>query len=237
MLDLLTVGLFAGGGPSSLFMRTWAAGLAYGNGLAAYLTSGRIIYMAHRCPDPVETVRFVSGFARSAKVDADLVQASLAYAFADYGGADSFSTRGARIGGDLDGRPRRPSGSAPSRPRCWRSRAPPAPPSSWPAGVPQVLGRVLVGAGGKVAGGGARVALVVGPSTLLDRYEAYLKENGETDRPAPPLPARLLAAGAPDDAEPHGLRAERQRPGRLGVGGGEVLARQRAPRSRRPGPG
>jgi Zn-dependent M16 (insulinase) family peptidase len=178
--DLLTVGLFSGAGPSSLFMRTWGAGLAYGNGIAAYAASGRILYMAHRCPDPVETMRFVSDFTRAAKVDADQVQASLAYAFADYGGAESFSLRGARIAGDaLDGvTPDLVRGFKTQLLEAARS---PGAAERLAARVPQVLGRVLVGAGSsKVSAGPARVALLIAPTRLIDRYETHLRDLGET---------------------------------------------------------
>ena len=178
VMDLLTVGLLAGGGPSSLFMRTWAAGLAYSSGLAAHAINGRIIYVAHRCPDPVETMRFVSGLTRAAKVDPDLVQASLAYAFSDYGGADSFSTRGARIGGDLI------DGLDPDQVRAFKTQVletarAPGTAEELARRLPGVVGRLLVGAGGKVSSDASRVALLVGPSALLDRYEAFLKETGE----------------------------------------------------------
>ena len=178
VLDLLTVGLFAGGGPHSLFMRTWAAGLAYSNGIAAHLTRGRIVYSAQRCPDPVETIRFVAGFAKSARVDRDLVEASLAFTFGDYAGDESFSTRGARIAGDvLDGL--EPDGVRAFKTEVLAVARAADAPERLARRIPQVLGQVLVGAGGKVAAGPARVALVAGPTRLLDRYQTFLAENGE----------------------------------------------------------
>ena len=63
-LDYLAAGVFGGSGPASFFLRTWGAGLAYGNGLSTNPRSGRTAYYADRCPDPVETIRFVGGLAQ-----------------------------------------------------------------------------------------------------------------------------------------------------------------------------
>ena len=61
--------------------------------------------------------------------------------------------------------------------------------------IPSVLGRVLVGAGGKVSAGQETVALVVGPTAQLDRYEKFLQDSGEATFLPAPLPPRLLAGG------------------------------------------
>lgn len=64
LLDLLAASVDAGGGPHAFFMRTWAAGLAYSNGLRVAPLWGRTSYYAERCPDLVQTMRFVVGLAK-----------------------------------------------------------------------------------------------------------------------------------------------------------------------------
>ena len=59
ILDYLTSNLYTGHGAHSMFMKTWAAGLAYSNGLRRSLDEGVIEYYAERCPLLPQTLRFV----------------------------------------------------------------------------------------------------------------------------------------------------------------------------------
>jgi hypothetical protein len=180
-LDFLTAGIFAGGGPGSFFLRTWGAGLAYGNGLRPSPRDGRTHYYADRCPDPAATMRFVAGLVKDATLDLPALQASLATAFDDYRGTGRFSARGAALAADLT------DGLDPATVRGWKellvrtARAPESLAAIRSRVVP-VLGRVLVGAGGRVSAGAGAVALVIGPRGLLDGYERFLRENGEADQ-------------------------------------------------------
>ncbi|MEE8577843.1 MAG: insulinase family protein, partial [candidate division Zixibacteria bacterium] len=56
LLDFLAARLYGGGGAHSMFMKTWAAGLAYSNGLRSNQYTGRLSYYAERCPSLVQTV-------------------------------------------------------------------------------------------------------------------------------------------------------------------------------------
>ena len=56
LLDLLAAQTVAGGGSHSLFMRCWAAGLAYSCGVSASLADGRVRYYADTCPDVGKTL-------------------------------------------------------------------------------------------------------------------------------------------------------------------------------------
>jgi hypothetical protein len=47
--------------------------------------------------------------------------------------------------------------------------------------LPEVLGSVLVGYGRKMSSAPGASAFVTGPDSLLDAYEAFLRETGETD--------------------------------------------------------
>ena len=64
LLDTLALMQLAGGGAHSLFMRTWGAGLAYSNGLAASLADGRARYYADTCPDVARTLAFAAAEVR-----------------------------------------------------------------------------------------------------------------------------------------------------------------------------
>lgn len=96
LLDHLALGLFAGGGAHGVFMRTWAAGLAYSNGLRDREATGRFTYYAERCPDLAQTLGFVeSVIADAPPVDADLARYSLAGCFGGSLAAGDFADRSA----------------------------------------------------------------------------------------------------------------------------------------------
>ena len=67
MLDYLAVNLYTGHGAHSIFMKTWAAGLAYSNGLRPRISEARSTYYAERCPLLPQTLRFVIDQLRKAQ--------------------------------------------------------------------------------------------------------------------------------------------------------------------------
>ncbi|MBI5623336.1 MAG: hypothetical protein HY924_06120 [Elusimicrobia bacterium] len=182
LVDFLAANVLAGSAGHSLFMRTWAEGLAYGNGVGASPLNGRLGYYAERCPSLAATMGFAVAVASSAAVDAPFfLEYALANSFGDYRGSEDFATRGYAMAANLaDGvssetvrafksglvaKARRPGTLAEVR----RRLAP-------------VLGRVLVGLGPKVADAPGASAFAIGPAPLLDDYEAFLKANGEGER-------------------------------------------------------
>src|SRR5205085_2427995 len=50
LLDFLAANLYTGHGAHSIFMKTWAAGLAYSNGLHPSIDLAQLDYYAERCP-------------------------------------------------------------------------------------------------------------------------------------------------------------------------------------------
>ena len=58
VLDYLASNLYTGHGAHSMFMKTWAAGLAYSNGLRPRISEGTLHYYAERCPLLPQTLRF-----------------------------------------------------------------------------------------------------------------------------------------------------------------------------------
>jgi Zn-dependent M16 (insulinase) family peptidase len=180
-LDFLTAEVFANAAPHTFFLQTWAAGLAYSNGVRPSPSRGRISYYAERCPDLTATMRLVTGLAAGTKLDdAFFVDFALGNSFGDYRGAEGYSSRGLAARSDrVDGRtPETVKGfktalvAAARRPDALeriRQR------------LPEVLGSVLVGYGRKMSSAPGASAFVTGPDSLLDAYEAFLRETGETD--------------------------------------------------------
>jgi hypothetical protein len=182
LLDYLALNAFTGAGPHSFFMKTWAAGLAYSNGIRAGLSRGRVRYYAERCPDLVQTMRFVAGLAANTKLDDPfIVEYSLANAFGDYRGAGGFEARGEELDDDLaDGRP--PEIVKGFKLALIELAKSPDAASLLAARARAAVGRVVVGLGPKVADAPGASAFVIGPEELLSRYEAFLKQKGEADR-------------------------------------------------------
>jgi hypothetical protein len=200
-LDLLAGDLHTGGA-HSLYLRTWAAGLAYSNGLAVGPADGVMTYYADHCPDPVETMRFVAGVVKGARVDQPAVEAALASSFGDYRGTQGFAERGRELADDLT------DGLTPAVVRAWKqqllrtARAPDTV-ARLQERVTRVVGRALVGAGGRVAADPRAVSLVMGPERLLKAYQRFLIDSGEvTTLPLlyprdfwPPAAADVVSAG------------------------------------------
>jgi predicted secreted protein len=183
LLDVLALGVLAGGGGHSLYMRTWNAGLAYGNGLSEWASIGRANYYADRCPDPAQTLRFVAEVAASFKVDDTfLLEYSLADAFNEYRAGQDFSSRGAALDDDLQ------DGNRPEVVRAFKSAIlrvarEPGTLDEVRSRFQAVLGRILIGVpGGKVSASPEASAFFIGPEELIGRYEGFVREHGEADR-------------------------------------------------------
>lgn len=94
LLDHLAASLYAGGSAHGVFMRTWAAGLAYSNGLRAREASGRFTYYAERCPDVAQTLGFVEQVVGAeGETDAGRVRTALAGCFGGSLAARDFAER------------------------------------------------------------------------------------------------------------------------------------------------
>ena len=181
-LDFLAAEVFQGAAPHTFFLKTWGAGLAYSNGIRPSASRGLVLYYAERCPDLVATMRFVVSLAKGTRLDDPFfVDFALANCFSDYRGAEGFSSRGLALRADLtDGRPpelvRRfkqallDAARAPGALERIRER------------VPGVLGSVLVGLGRKMSEAPEASGFVIGPDGLLDQYERFLVDSGETKR-------------------------------------------------------
>src|SRR5262249_12831852 len=81
LLDYLASNQYTGHGAHSLFMKTWAAGLAYSNGVHPFVAPGAIEWYAERCPLLPQTLRFVIGELEKAKPDANIARYALSQVF------------------------------------------------------------------------------------------------------------------------------------------------------------
>lgn len=101
VLDCLSGKLYGGGGPHGLFMKTWAAGLAYSNGYSYRQATGRIGYYAERCPDVSETMRFVVNQLKDADPERRLTDYAVAQVFGYSRAPSRYEQRGQAIAADL----------------------------------------------------------------------------------------------------------------------------------------
>ncbi len=81
VLDYLAGNLYTGHGGHSIFMKTWAAGLAYSNGLRPNIDNGVMVYYAERTPLLPQTMRFVIEQLDKAKPDPNIARYAIAKAF------------------------------------------------------------------------------------------------------------------------------------------------------------
>jgi Zn-dependent M16 (insulinase) family peptidase len=101
VIDCLSGKLYGGGGGHGIFMKTWAAGLAYSNGYSYRQASGRLSYYAERCPDVAETMRFVVGVLKDAEEDPALLDYAIAQVFGFSRAPSRYEARGQSMASDL----------------------------------------------------------------------------------------------------------------------------------------
>jgi hypothetical protein len=172
LLDYLASNLYTGHGGHSIFMKTWAAGLAYSNGLRISLAAGRVRYYAERTPELPQTLRFVIDELRRARPDPALVDYALSRSFASRVAA-GYESRARAIADDLA------DGVTPDLVRGFRTRLLALRGRADLAAtlfgrLEEVYGRVLPGYGPASASVGDAVYLVIGPPPQLDAWARYL---------------------------------------------------------------
>jgi hypothetical protein len=169
ILDYLASNTFTGHGAHSLFMKTWAAGLAYSNGVHPLVQDGQLEYYAERCPLLPQTLRFVIDQLKAANIDPNIARYAIATAFGSRVAA-SYEQRAAAMAGDIT------DGITPQIVKAFRQkllalarRGDLA--ATLAARMPKVYGAVMPGFGPAVADG---VYFVIGPAKQLAAYEDYL---------------------------------------------------------------
>ena len=101
VLDCLSGKLYTGYGPHGLFMKTWAAGLAYSNGYRYDQSNGRVRYYAERCPDVSETMRFVVDQLKNAESIHGLTDYAIAQVFGNSRAPSRYEQRGEGMAANL----------------------------------------------------------------------------------------------------------------------------------------
>lgn len=93
-VDYLAGNLLGGGSDQGLFMQTWAAGLAYSNGIRPRERTGTLRYYAERCPDVAQTLSFVEERVRQAPpVDEARARTAFVTALGGSRGAQDYTQR------------------------------------------------------------------------------------------------------------------------------------------------
>ncbi len=162
-----------------MFMKTWAAGLAYSNGLRIQLSRGRLVYYAERCPELPQTMRFVVGQLAAATADPALADYAIAQSFSSRAAA-GYESRAAGIAADLaDGQP-------PAQVRAFRThllalRDRAGLGAELFTRMPRVYGKVLPGYGTRSADVADAVFFTTGPAAQLDAWAAYLQATEGKD--------------------------------------------------------
>lgn len=174
LLNFLSAQLYSGGGAHSMFMKTWAAGLAYSNGLRNSPSTGLLTYYAERVPELPQTLRFVIDELRASPRDAALTEYAVAMAFRGIRSAHLYESRGEAMAGNIA------DGLDPEVVRGFLSgilalRRAPGLADQLYARMEAVYGQVLPGYGPPspaVTGGNF---FVIGPESQLRLYEEYLR--------------------------------------------------------------
>jgi hypothetical protein len=169
ILDYLASNTFTGHGAHSLFMKTWAAGLAYSNGVHPLPQQGQIEYYAERCPLLPQTLRFVIDQLKAANIDGNIARYAIAKAFESRVAA-SYEQRAMAMADDVA------DGVTPAIVKAFRARLLALASQgdlaqALAARMPKVYGAVMPGLG-PAAGDG--VYFVIGPPKQLAAYEDYL---------------------------------------------------------------
>jgi Zn-dependent M16 (insulinase) family peptidase len=169
VLDYLASNLYTGHGAHSMFMKTWAAGLAYSNGLHPWIADGYIDYYAERCPLLPQTIRFVIDQLRNEKPNPNIARYAIAGAF-DSRIADRYERRAAAMAANLvDGIP-------PDLVRAFRTRVLEQSKrddlaKDLYARMPVVYAKVLPGLGAPAPDA---INFVIGNAKQLAAYQDYL---------------------------------------------------------------
>jgi len=168
--DFLTANLYTGHGSHSMFMKTWAAGLAYSNGVRPNPNAEFLLYYAERCPLLPQTLKFVIDQLHQAKPDPNHARYAIAESF-NSRIAQSYETRASSLAANLT------DGLTPDVVRAFRSKIlalakQPDFSAKLAARKDDVHARVLPGYGKPLAPDG--VYMVIGPNKQLDAYQAYL---------------------------------------------------------------
>ncbi len=180
LLDYLASNLYAGHGAHGVFMKTWAAGLAYSNGIRVHLLDGRLNYYAERTPELPQTLKFVIDELKKAQPDPSLTDYAIAGAFDGSRAASSYEDRGEAMADDLaDGLT--PEVVTRFHKAILELRKDPKLGDELFRRLIAVDAKVLPGMGEKAASVAGGVYFTIGPEKQFAAYEEYLKQAEGAD--------------------------------------------------------
>jgi Zn-dependent M16 (insulinase) family peptidase len=178
LLDYLASNLYAGHGAHGIFMKTWAAGLAYSNGIRLRLLDGRLNYYAERTPELPQTLKFVIGELNKVQPDNALTDYAIAGAFDGTRSASPYEERGESMANDLADR-LTPDVISRFHRAILYLRSDPGLGAELFRRMNAVYGRVLPGMNVKAKDVEGGVYFVIGPESQLAAWEQYVK-NADT---------------------------------------------------------
>lgn len=176
ILSCLAGKLYSGGGAHGLFMKTWAAGLAYSNGYHFHPASGRVSYYAERCPDIAVTMRFVVNELKHAADNSRLVDYAIAQVFKYNRAASPYEMRGKAMAADLA------DGITPDKVRTYRSqvlqiRNIPDLYNKMKKRMPTSYGPVMIGYGPRLRAGDNNVFFIIGPEEQFESLQVLIGQT------------------------------------------------------------
>jgi len=175
-LKFLAYRLYSGSGPHGVFMKTWAAGLAYSNGLRTSAFEGRNHYYAERTPELPQTLKFVISELKNAPKEKSLAEYALAQVFAGTHAGGSFESRTSAMAADLA------DDWGPEVVRAFRAnvlkiRTRPNLERELRDRMDALYAEVLPGYDGPVKRNPRATYYVIGPEKQIASWEAYLGEK------------------------------------------------------------
>lgn len=178
VLNCLSGKLYGGGGPHGLFMKTWAAGLAYSNGYGYNQATGRVSYYAERCPDVAETMRFVVDQLKNAEDDPGLTDYAVAQVFGFSHAPSRYEQRGQAMASDLT------DGFTPEKVRAYRQKVLDMRHRDHlyeevKARMEAAYGPVLIGYDAPLSESENGNFFIIGPKSQFESLEAYIEMTEE----------------------------------------------------------
>ena len=174
VLDCLSGKLYGGYGPHGLFMKTWAAGLAYSNGYRYNQFTGRVRYYAERCPDVSQTMRFVVDQLKNAEPVPSLTDYAIAQVFGRSRAPSRYEDRGKEMAADLT------DNVAPEVVKRFRQKVLAQKDQEDLYGelksrMETVYGPVLIGYGPSLAESEDGIFFLIGPESQFESLENYIE--------------------------------------------------------------
>ena len=176
LLNTLSGKLYGGGGPHGIFMKTWAAGLAYSNGYGINPNTGRASYYAERCPDVAETMRFVVNLLKNAEANPDLADYTVAQVFGASRAPSRYEQRAKAISDDIE------DGVVPAKVAAYRQhildiRNKDNFYTELKNRMEDAYGSVLIGYGKPLAESKDGNFFLIGPEPQFESLEKYIKQT------------------------------------------------------------